>query len=326
MATKYIEVDGSMLDDVYELVSAFVNPDSTYERWALALDPPWNDGRYPSGAAAVVDGRMVAYLGLLFVDREVNGKPMKVCNVHSLITLPEHRGAAARLMLRHLKRREWSYTVFTPSRAVRDFLPGVGFLSMRERVQVAPTLRGLPEGTEADSPGGDGVAAVEFDEAVLLGQVGADRAQLIEDHRDTLCRHLYVADDGGDCHVAYVVSSHPRPHAAVLSISNPAVFTARSRQIRRALRQEHRVEAMLVDTRMLGLRVLPGATVLPFDARRFVRPGTDSPPARWIDNLYSEFPLLGVPFLPGPIDETRQILLPRLSQAKTYLSTRLRPQ
>jgi hypothetical protein len=233
-------------------------------------------------------------------------------------------------MLRHLKRREWSYTVFTPSRAVRDFLPGVGFLSMRDRVQVAPTLRGLPVGGNAGSDRAnveaDDAVAVEFDDAAMLTQVGADRAQLIEDHRNTLCRHLYVTDEQGDCHVAYVVSSHPRPHAAVLSISNPAMFTARSRQIRRALRSQHRVEAMLVDTRMLGLRVLPGAAVLPFDARRFVRPGTDSPPARWIDNLYSEFPLLGVPFLPGPIDETRQILLPRLSQVKTHLSTRLRRQ
>lgn len=80
-------------DAVIELLHRRMNAKIPRERWALLFDYPWRPADAPDCGRVLEDrGRIVGFLGATYVDRQIAGETVRVCNMSSWYLLRAYRG------------------------------------------------------------------------------------------------------------------------------------------------------------------------------------------------------------------------------------------
>lgn len=80
-------------EEVTELLHRRMNAKIPRERWALLFDYPWRPADAPDCGRVLEDrGRIVGFLGATYVDRQIAGEAVRVCNMSSWYLLSEYRG------------------------------------------------------------------------------------------------------------------------------------------------------------------------------------------------------------------------------------------
>ncbi len=267
------------IDQIVDLLYGHMSQKITKERWRAILDYPWRPADADRGCVAVDGGRVVGFLGLVYVDRPIAGRIERFCNICAWYLLKSHRGQGIgqRIQFESVANPNMTYTIMTATAATgRAFGENSGFSVLDDSRYL---LRRRAGGTDLD---------IIDDPDVIAPYLSPDDQKLLADHRPYDMRHLYVRAGDGDCYVAMQVKrkGDDVDYHEVMYASDPAFLADFGQALADTI--------LAADKSVLAIdkRFLPG---MPWESEEIRLPrwyrSTTVPPAL-IDHLYGEVALL----------------------------------
>ncbi|MEV6976015.1 GNAT family N-acetyltransferase [Kitasatospora sp. NPDC093806] len=186
------------------------------------FQPVWGGQEGYYGYVMEDGDEVVGFLGTLFTEREVAGKPHKFCEIHSWYVKEDYRNESMKLFLPVMSVRKATLLNYTPTQTVYDISKKFGWEDLETKVRQflpVPTARGLGRGLRVETR--KHVIAQHLDEA--------DRKVFL-DHEDLRCRHFLITRKGSTDYL-YVVVKKLRlgrfvPFGRILYASDPAKLLA----------------------------------------------------------------------------------------------------
>jgi hypothetical protein len=262
-------------DAVVELLHTHMSATIPRERWALLFDYPWHPSDAPDcGRVLEEGGRIVGSLGATYVDREVGGRSVRICNMSSWYLLRPYRGQGhGRAMALDLTSDpDVTYTDLTATPQVHAMLvahAGFGILDEARWILRRPP-RGAPaiELTELTSPA-----------PPLRDHVGLKDLRLLraDGPGSSFAFALQVKKKGADI-----------PYHQLLWSDHPAFFARHAAGIAAALLKDE--ASVLAIDRRFAPEAPDGAEIEPIAQPRLYKSRRLRP--EQIDNLYNEVLLL----------------------------------
>jgi len=279
---RIVPLDAAMVPALEREILPQLNPRMPAERWRRLFLPPWrHEG--PLGHVLVEGERIVGMIGTLFGQRDIEGIPHRVCNLHSWYVAPEHRAMSLMLLKPLLSMRDVTLTDFSPSPRVLEISRRLGFQVLDDRVHVLPALPGRARGSVE--------VGMLVDDAHAATVLSPTDLALFRDHQGLDCEHLLARDGDAYCYVVH--TGHRQRllrYRRVQYLSHPALFARHHHAIRHhALRRGG--HALVVGARRMEGHAVPWS--LPARSHPSLYRG--AAPATALDGLYSELPLLGLP-------------------------------
>jgi GNAT superfamily N-acetyltransferase len=277
-----VEVRPAAVDDIDQIVDLLYGHMSqkiTKERWRNVLDYPWRPADADHGCVAVDGGRVVGFLGLVYVDRPIAGRVERFCNICAWYLLKSHRGQGIgqRIQFESVIDPRMTYTIMTATAATgRAFGENSGFSVLDDSRYL---LRRRAGGTDVD---------IIDDPNTIAPRLSPGDRKLLVDHRPYNMRHLYVRAGEGSCYVAMQVKrkGDDIDYHEVMYASEPAFFANFGQALADTILATDK-SVLAIDKRFLPQMQWESETIrLP----RWYR--SASVPPALIDHLYGEVALL----------------------------------
>lgn len=281
-SVKVRPIEGVDLPAVGEFLSAHLNSSLSSTTWVEALTPTWRTEAETHGFMLARGEEIVGVYAAFYSEQAgADGATRRVCNLAAWCVLEEFRAHSLLLVRSMVRQRDHELTDLSPSGAVVATNERLGFthLDTAGALVVNPVLARAPRGARL---------VRDLDEIAALLE-GDDR-QAFQDHRDSLAaRHLAVVHGGRVCWVVFRRVRRKRLplFAAVIHVSDRALFAEVSGLVYRDLLLRHRLPFTLVENRVVG-------SAVPWHSRRLAsqRPKmylsrTGAPPES-VSQLYSE--------------------------------------
>ena len=269
------------VDAICRLLHEQMNRKLSSDRWRRLMTYSWLPDKPDLGRVAVVDGRVVGYVGMVHADRQLDGARHRVVNICAWYLDKAFRGLGLGLELMRSATADpqVTYTNLTSSSRTLKLLDRVGF-------RVLDRERRL--WTVVDSPTRLGI---EQDEAQILRKCDGVEADLLRDHAGLPIRPILIEEDNEICLAVFSVKQKydDETYFDLLHLSNPKFFTARAQMIADCLLPRDRRAVLAADTRLL-MGPPHGGTIQPMPVPRYFKSSRLAPGA--IDNMYSELQLL----------------------------------
>lgn len=273
----------ALLDEVLPLLRR-LNPAMHAYRWRLAFDGRWHPDDGTSGCVLLEGGRPVGVMGMLFSERDIGGRRMPFCNLHSWYVEPEHRAHSLLLLRRALALRDCTLTDFSASPRVVEICRRLGFRGLDDAVVAVPAVP-WPRPR---------AAAVEELDATRAAQVlDAQALRLFHDHLGIDCVQLWLHDGNGGCLLTGSIQRLGRFTCLNLHHIGDRALFARHHAAFRAWMRGRGLHAAIACSRLLAGTRLPFSMKLRSNVKLY-RPAGDVP-AEAVDALYTEMPLLKLP-------------------------------
>jgi hypothetical protein len=178
-------------------------------------------GREPTYGYVMEDeGKIVGFLGTLYTERVVNGRPHKFCEIHSWYVEESYRNQSLSLLLPALSMKNITILNYTPTQTVYDISCKFGFQDLEKNLLLIYPV-----------PTGFSKIDILSDKSVVADHLDGENARIFNDHRDVECHHLCVMrrDRPQDRPLYLIVKSMRRrwfePFGRVLYVSDRAAFT-----------------------------------------------------------------------------------------------------
>ena len=310
---KLVELDDSLFDSAFDLITR-VFGDSTIKKaaWQRLFSSYWDEGPGHCGYAVLDGDRTIGFLSILFSQQNLAGKHLTIGNLSSLVIDPNYSKYGVR-MLREANRLPYSYTVYTPIRPVYAFLKRIGFVDIDQQLVLVFKTPGFRRAKA------NGAVDVSVNVAEFSSDLNELEQRILEDHGGLDLSFLFLKEGRDTCFVlTQAMESSGVRFAFPLHVSNPALLQRHSALALPKLLGSTSTQFMAIDQRLLGGHPLPMSFTFPVATRRLCRP--QDPEALQADNLYSEFPLLGVsgaPSVRGALKHQIDRLLKRHDPRKT---------
>jgi len=262
---------------LHEHMDARFSPD----RWRRLMTYRWLDDKPDFGRVAIVDGRLVGFVGMVYSDRVLEGRRHRIVNICAWCLNKAHRkaGFGFELMRSAIADDAMSYTILTSSSRSVSLLDAIGYriLDDDRRIWIA---RGDPTGLE-----------IEEDPSRILRRVDSVARDMLRDHDELPIRPVLLADRTGSCLAVFSVAKKRDDvtYYDVLHLTNPLFLAARAQAIADALLPRDRKAVLAVDTRLLQGHANDG-TAERLLVPRYYKSSTLQPGQ--IDNMYSELQIL----------------------------------
>ena len=262
-------------DDIVELLHTRMNTKIPRERWALLFDYSWRPADAPDCGRVLQDASaIVGFLGATYVDRLIEGRVFRICNMSSWYLLRDYRGQGhGRAMVQSLAADpEVTYTDFTATPQVHAMLLAhAGFAILDdERWLLRPS------------------ATMERSIAVRHSGIDVPHLRHHRGFRDL--RIIEVATEDGPCTLVLQVKKKQQDIAyhQLLHADQPSLLARHAEAIATAILPEQPA-VLAIDRRLLPIAPAGGKIeIIPqprlFKSRRLRRDQ--------IDNLYNEVLLL----------------------------------
>jgi len=268
------------IDGVCDLLHDHMSSKIPRERWRTLLDYPWRPADADRGHVAVDGGRVVGFLGLVYVDRPVGGVIHRFCNICAWYLLKEYRGLGIgqEIQKQSIADPAVTYTLVTATASTDKAFRRAGFEVMdEERYCLKRQL-----GSTAD------IELIEGPDAVEPHLSLRDRAILLR-HRTFNLRHLGFRHGRRNC---YLILQNRKQGADIsyhqaLYVGSPD-FLGRHGQAMADLLLDSDNAVFAIDRRFV--RGQPEWEREPIAQTRLYRSRDLEP--RQIDNLYNEIALL----------------------------------
>lgn len=256
--------------------------------WRRIVEHTWAPEGTVRGHVMLEGDRIVGFMGFIFSDRTIAGRPERVCNLTSLVVAGPWRRHSLSFVVAALRMPGITISDLTPTPGVAAILRRVGFAELERSVTVllpVPPGSARPGVTVLDDPGAIAAALPPGD------------ARALDDHRPYGCEALMLKGNDGPCHVVFGRhSSRGVRYTTIYAIGRPEVFRREGATLRGAILSRTGGMFLVADTRLLGGGTLPFSFRWSLAAPRMVRSATLAP--EQVDNLYSEFVLLKLATLP----------------------------
>lgn len=187
----------SDIDSVVDLLFHNMSQKVSKERWRRLLDYPWRPVDADLGRIAVDDGRIVGFLGLVYVDRPIGGRIERFCNICAWYLLKSHRGQGIgqEIQFSAVADPRMTYTIMTATAATgRAFASHSGFRVLDDTRYLLRRAAGAHRAVELlDDP--DRIAPL----------LASDDRTILEQHRPYNVRHLLARAGGEACYIVMQV-------------------------------------------------------------------------------------------------------------------------
>lgn len=243
--------------------------------WERAMTPPWS-GDWPDHGLLLRDrGRVVGAQLAFYSTRDLATGRESFCNLGAWCVLEEHRSSGLRLLRGLLRRREYTFTDFSPSGNVVELNRRLRFTDLDTR-------------THAVLPGPSRGVRVTSDPHRVASLVPDASRRIYEDHRTmAAAHHVVAATDDGVCYLIFRRDRRRRLplFATVLHVSDDTAFRRHAPAIAAHLLTRHRVPCLLAEERIVGGRPARSVPLRSSRPRMF---RSERVAARDVDYLYSE--------------------------------------
>jgi hypothetical protein len=241
---------------------------------------PWMPEKSSMGFLLEEKGQVVGFLGAIYSDRIIRGKPERFCNLTNWCVLPEFRNESLKLLFAILGQRGQTVVNLSPSEEVQKMLN-----AMRYSTLDMFKLFSVPLAQFWTLAGRGNLLR---DPVEIHRQVDEAGRKVICDHSGTGCRFLAIAHDGVTC----LIVSKKRckqgiSFSEILHVSAPELFRRNFERVKLALLFKDRTLLLAIDERLLKSR-LP--LMVPYRRVSFLKSSSMMP--QDVDNLYSEIAVL----------------------------------
>jgi GNAT superfamily N-acetyltransferase len=269
------------IDHAVDLLFDNMSQKVSKERWRRLLDYPWRPVDADLGRVAVDDGRIVGFLGLVYVDRPIGGHVERFCNICAWYLLKSHRGQGIgqEIQFSAVADPRMTYTIMTATTATgRAFGTNSGF-------QVLDDTRYL---LRRDAGACRTIELIDDPDRIAPLLASEDRA-ILEQHRPHNVRHLLARTGGEACYIVMQVKRKGE------DIDYHEVMYASDGRLLREIAPSIAAALLPSDTAVFAIdpRFLPTAADWETEALRLPRwyRSARVEPAK-IDHLYGEVALL----------------------------------
>lgn len=185
------------IDAVVDLLFNNMSQKVTKERWRRLLDYPWRPADAGRGYIAVDNDRPVGFLGLVYVDRPIDGRVQRFCNICAWYLLKSYRGQGIgqKIQFGSVADPDMTYTIMTATLATgRAFGGNSGFRVLDDTRYLLRRRSGARGNIDClDDPDAIGSHLVTED------------LQVLQDHRPYNLRHLLVRNGDDACYIVMQV-------------------------------------------------------------------------------------------------------------------------
>jgi RimJ/RimL family protein N-acetyltransferase len=269
------------VDSICRLLHEQMNRKLSPDRWRRLMTYRWIAEKPDLGRVAVVEGRVVGYVGMVYADRRLAGRRHRIVNICAWYLDKAHRGLGLGLELMRSATAdpETTYTNLTSSSRTLSLLDRVGFrvLDLERRLW---TVQGGPARFD-----------IERDEEQILKRCEAEGAKMLRDHVGLPICPILITAGMESCLAVFSVKTKgdDETYFDVLHLSNPRFFAVHAQAIADRLLPRNERAVLAADTRLLMGRP-QGGTIRPMPVPRFFK--STRLKAAEIDNMYSELQLL----------------------------------
>jgi hypothetical protein len=272
-------VTDAYIGSVAEFLQANLNGRVSAERWAEAIDVPWESERPNAGFMLVDAGEVVGVQLAFYSERLIAGRRERFCNLGAWCVLPAYRLHSLRLLNRTLEQQGYHFTDLSPSGNVVDINSRLDFRFLDASTVLVPNL---------PWPGTAGGGSISSDPEVIERTLTGRDLQLYKDHAAApAARHLVLTRGEESCYVVFRKERYKRLRAfvSILYVGNPRLYRELARPLGRHLLFRHGAIATLAEVRVVGDRPARSFAIRP-PRRRMFRSADLDP--REVDYLYSE--------------------------------------
>lgn len=284
--TRLVNVEPSMFDEIHDHLLTRLDRKRPREEWRRIFECSWTTDREHVGRALYDGDEPVAFLGLLFHERVVDGRVRRFCNVSSWIAKPAYRKEASLLALALRRLGDHTITNLSPNEVAFAVFRRLGFDVLERHSTLLSPHRILGwshwrSGTRVSDP--------LVRRAEVLGE---GERRILEDHRD--CAHHAVAEHPeGHCYVVYTIGRRWYQRSVrIHHLGARELFARCLPGLQLHWLRRHGATLAECDGRLLEGSGLSGTWNVPRTNPRLFRPAGLEPAQ--IDNLYSEVVLLNL--------------------------------
>ena len=264
---------------VAQFMHDHLNARVTRDAWIRALNVPW-PVEAPNLGFMLLDGEAIVGAHLAFYsERMIDGRRERFCNLGAWCVLPAYRFHALRLLNALLAQDGYHFTDLSPSGSVVGLNARLGFEFLDTTTSLIPNL---------PWPSVPWRGTISSDPRLIERTLDGVELQHYRDHATTAAaRHLVLIRGEEWCYV--IVRKDRRKglplFTSILHVSNPTLFRAMARPLRRHLLLRHGTAATLVERAVVEHR--PWLSIVVDSPRRKMFRSSSLRPAQ-IDYLYSE--------------------------------------
>ncbi|MBC8552745.1 MAG: hypothetical protein H8D23_24225 [Candidatus Brocadiales bacterium] len=242
-------------EKIYPLFSELPSNYLTKEDWRQSFINHWHSTEDYCGYVLLDQDEVVGYLGIVFSDREINGRRQKFCNFHTWVVKDQYRSEALLLLYPLLRLRGYTLTNFTPSENVYTILKRLGFKDYENRIKLIPFLPTISSLT--------GEWSFWFDNDKIEHVLNEKDLNIYHDHLRFKCAHVLVKKDNTYCYMILTrVKKKHLPFAVFNYISHLGVFLERVWSICPIISMRLRVLGLLIyEQDLKGHNIRPSLTV-----------------------------------------------------------------
>jgi len=245
----------------------------------------------PRGFVLTDGGRIVGHVGLICVQREINGKTGIVCNHSGFYVAPDYRGRGlgATLSAAAVGRDERiTHTSLTPAPVTQRILEASGWSILDRHVLL------FPPGLNAETLWQSRVD-IDVNDRTVRASLGQAERRIYDDHASYDCLHMTACDAGGTAYL--VVKRRLRrttrwavgiPLSQILYCSAPDVLARNLERIKLAIMWQQKTFGIAMNERLFpkAPRAIRREEIAQYRSAIFT---PDE-----LDLLYSEFVLLDI--------------------------------
>ena len=201
----------------------------------------WHTDR-PNIGALIEDGDKIGgFLGALYSQRVIGGKPRAICNLSSWAVDEPYRRSSLAMLKCVLDQRGHTFTTFSASPQVAEILGVLKFQTASSHKLLFTPAAALVRRPPVEVVDGADRVAPRLD---------PDHRQILNDHRPFRCGHVLIERDNRRCYALTIKRGHPpRVFADVLYASDPQLLVDCIGAVQGALFRAHRTLLTGIDLR-----------------------------------------------------------------------------
>jgi len=260
------------------------------ENWRKLCTANWLADK-PRGFVLTDGGRIVGHVGLIYAQREINGKTGIVCNHSGFYIAPAYRGRGlgATLVAAAVRDKRATHTSVTPAPVTQHVWKVMGSDILDRHMLL------FPPGLNAETLWRSRVD-IDVNDRTVRASLGQAERRIYDDHASYDCLHMTARDAGGTAYlvvkrrvhrVAWARSARI-PFSQILYCSAPDVLGRNLERIKLAIMRQQKTFGIAMNERLFP--EAPRA-IRKKDISLCLSPGF-SP--NELDLLYSEFVLLDI--------------------------------
>lgn len=280
---KILPVKKEDFNQVYPLLTQIPAPVTIpRETWQNLFERKWDAQVEPFGYVFLKDSEIVGYIGLITVQREINGQRHEIMDVTSWTVDKKYGGYAIQMLFPFIRDQKRTLRCFTPAKSVDAIFRKFGFEELSACLQIIPFW--------AISPGRHAFE-ITFDIEGHRQLLSKEGWQIYHDHRPFASEHFLIKKGQACCYVvAKRIFKKRLPFLHVHYVSDKKLFASSIQKFVGTICLRTKILGLIVFENCLGQEHLPGAIKKRMPSKPLFR-STDLKPEN-IDSLYSEYFLL----------------------------------